>query len=58
MFPLVQPRGAVVRPKAIHVPKKQKWAHILPEKLAVISENSSRHGTSYMWMDPKMKKGE
>ena len=38
MFPLVQPRGAVVRPKAIHVPKKQKWAHILPEKLVVISE--------------------
>ena len=38
MFPLVQPRGAVVRPKAIHVPKKQKWAHILPKKLTVITE--------------------
>ena len=38
MFPLVQPRGAIVRPKAIHVPKKPERAHILPKNLVVISE--------------------
>ena len=38
MFPMVQPRGAVVRCKAARVPKKQRWAHILPGKLAAITE--------------------
>ena len=38
MFPMVQPRGAVVRCKVAHVPKKPRWAYILPEKLAAITE--------------------
>ena len=30
MPPIQQPQGLVVHPKAVRVPKKDKWAHILP----------------------------
>ena len=50
MFPMVQPRGAVVRCKSAHVPKKQRWAHILPKKLAAITE-SVQLGWDVAYMD-------
>ena len=42
MFPLVQPQGAVIRSKTVQVPKKEKWAFILREKMAVIEEKVQR----------------
>ena len=38
MFPLVQPQGAVIRAKTVHMPQKEKWAFIVPEKMVVIEE--------------------
>ena len=38
MVPPVQPQGAVIRFKTVQMPKKDKWAFILPEKMAFIEE--------------------
>ena len=34
----LQPQGAVIMSKTVQMPKKEKWAFILPEKMAVIEE--------------------
>ena len=35
MFPIQQPQGVVVGYKNVRVPKKDKWAHMLPSMLQV-----------------------
>ena len=38
MFPPMQPQGVVIRSKTVQMPKNEKWAFILPEKMAGIEE--------------------
>ena len=38
MFPLVQSQGALTWSKTFQMPKKEKLASILPEKMAAIEE--------------------
>ena len=57
MFPLVQPRGAVVKPKATFIQKNNNGPIFCLKNWLSFPKKSSWDGTSFMWMDPKMKKG-
>ena len=53
MFPPMQPQGAVIRSKTIQMPKKEKCAFILPEKMAVIEEKVQK-GWDVAYVDGSM----